>query len=111
MSNFKIGDTVICINDSLTVFLVKGEEYVVDGFSCCSGCGNALIYLREIYVPSRQKCLLCNSAPLSKIRPAYATYRFEKPIQYRSAIYSLISKEIVEEKQDIIPIKEKEEVK
>lgn len=45
MSRFKLGQRVVAIvNQSQGVFK-KGDEFVVDGFACCSQCGSPCINL------------------------------------------------------------------
>jgi len=51
MSKFKIGERV--------VFKRTGKEYIVDGFSCCQGCGEPTIHCRGHNYILHQPCDDC----------------------------------------------------
>lgn len=83
MTKFKIGETVIARHSNISGEIVKGKEYIVDGFTCCSGCGIPCLYLKGM---TRIANLICGNSHhgcgYKKLhtRECYAESCFEKPI-------------------------------
>lgn len=82
---FKIGDTVICKDAShrpdTIGYLVKGKEYVIDGFSCCGKCGTPTLFLVGLDLQSNSHC---KCGGIVTERQNYRASRFEKPIMSSS---------------------------
>jgi len=46
MSKFKLGQEVVALVTYLPTNIIKGNIYIVDGFTCCPGCGLPCINLK-----------------------------------------------------------------
>jgi hypothetical protein len=81
MNKFKLGEKVICNNDSdpdgknrIPFGIKKGVSYTVIGFDKCEFCGLEFILLNT-YSGSRKECLCCNAAIFPE--NGFASFRFK----------------------------------
>jgi len=56
MSRFKIGQRVVAVKDHSQGEFKKGDEFIVDGFSCCENCGKQRINLLGFDSPTTIRC-------------------------------------------------------
>lgn len=99
---FKVGQRIVCINDSDTEGINKNSIYIIEGFSPCS-CGESHIILKSVRNSSNiTKCTVSDKLHLLT---CYWQRRFV-PIVDNSAIKDLCNdfKEILETLD--VPIKE-----
>lgn len=47
-NEWKIGDTVLCIETNPSKNVIAGNEYVIDGFTCCPKCGQPEVYIKGL---------------------------------------------------------------
>lgn len=85
MSNFKIGDKVICVREHSRGWVTKGKEYIIDGFSCCPNCNQALVFLKG-HNEIRPMKLRCCQISVGCVRQFFAASLFEKPISLSACI-------------------------
>lgn len=76
--NFKKGQKVVCVDDRIygtlkPLNLKKGNIYTVDGFSCCTDCGLATIFVAELNEKIISVCI-CGHSQLE--RQNYLVKRF-----------------------------------
>lgn len=92
MSKFKIGDEIVAIkNHSLGRFKI-GDEFIVDGFSCCPNCGKRTIYLKGINLIVNTNCY-CECV-MKSVRAQYAESSFEKKKSFGQSITEKIVEEL-----------------
>lgn len=76
MSNFKIGEKVVCIDDSIrsngNIRIKKGDIYTISSFENC--CSNNF-QLKEISNIGIKKCIKCGNSVYSN---SYLSSRFRK---------------------------------
>lgn len=101
MSRFKLGQRVVAVRTNNANNIIKNSEYIVDGFGCCSTCGEPCIYLKGFdriatlthngghkEARTREKYLERNFAPLSNISDA-VEYRLSVSIPELTEIKEL----------------------
>jgi len=98
---FKIGQKVVCIDNSGCQELLKNEIYTVDDLNICPNCGNYSINLNISVIDNRKS--RCNRCFNIFEGVKFATY---KPERFVSVQYAIISnkeiiKEIIPEKSDL----------
>ena len=49
MSKFKLGQEIVAIKYQPEGKFKKGDEFIVDGLSCCNKCGLPCVYLKGLY--------------------------------------------------------------
>lgn len=107
---FKIGQKVICINNSNHPELILNKIYIIDEMYVCPGCGvlGLIFYsICEINNDGIRTCIICNSS----VFPTYISYNTNRfrPLEYNTCHDELL-KNIAIEKLDGKEIKVKEKV-
>ncbi len=79
MSRFKIGQKVVAIRDHSQGIYKKGDEFIVDGFNCCPGCGLQCIFLKGKNSVGGSACTICGIID-EKVRESFGERNFA-PLQ------------------------------
>jgi len=82
--NWKIGDEIIAIINHSQGHFKIGDKFIIDGFTCCEGCGEPCVYLKGRNRQSISNCVSCNNQTKKQIN--YASSCFQKPISLSSCI-------------------------
>lgn len=77
--DFKIGDKVVCVDDSAQPELRKGQQYTVNGLACCPKCGAGVISVSGIKNLGITYFPCCNVNANFGITVFWAS-RFTKPL-------------------------------
>lgn len=109
MTNFKVGQKVVCVDDSLFYedipHPIKGKKYTIESFYSCPSCGVSSISVSEIVgFCSRQQCTACNISQQSNNNPIRESFRCSRfrPLTYASATSEILAKfPLTEEKADV----------
>lgn len=115
MTNFKIGQQIICVDESGFIpevpHPIKRKIYTIESFCSCSGCGLSTIVLLEIKgYPIKHICGKCDGSydNNNKTRRSFRASRFA-PLQNVSATSEILERfKLTEEKADV-QIKELEQ--
>lgn len=110
-NNFKIGQSVICINDKLPAGFIskikKGDVYKIKDITKCNGCGADVLILSNIPEEINKTCILCGSTTMPS--GAYYQYRFA-PFNYDIIPNHEIIKEVYPDTIDVVPKKQIEKI-
>lgn len=102
MSRFKIGQKVVAIKDHSQGVFKKGDEFIVDGFTCCPSCGNPCIYLNGKTEVVKWHCRPMGCGANYILRESFSEFMFAPLQNNADAIEYKISVSIPE----LITIKE-----
>ena len=109
---FKINQEVVCVDDSESKDLVKGNIYTIKNIVSCPGCGKQSLVLKELSDWfAKTGCRYCMSIIIQGIH-CFDASRF-RPVQHNLMSNKDLISNIIEEKLDIpikIPKKELESV-
>lgn len=92
MSRFKIGQRVVAVLNQPQGRFKKGDEIVVDGFTCCPSCGILCIYLVGFNKLSNSECGECSKID-SATRECYEEASFAPIQSFGEQIEEQLSKE------------------
>ena len=95
MSRFKIGQRVVAVKDQSQGRFKKGDEFTIDGFTCCPHCGIQCVYLDERTKIIRSLCGICDNR-YNAGRQNYAERLFAPLQSFGEQIEESISKEAEE---------------
>ena len=95
MSRFKIGQRVVAIRDHSKGEYKKGDEFIVEGFDCCPGCGLPCLFLDSKRRATESSCNICRTVEFD-VRESYGERNFAPLQSFGEQIEESISKEAEE---------------
>jgi len=93
--NWKIGQKLVCVDDSEASGLKEGEIYKITNFSACR-CGCQLISVGVLSTKALQMCPLCGSIDRAEYEFKYRTTRFREIVDIGDDVESYIKSKINE---------------
>ena len=111
MSNFKVGQKVVCVDNSGNNSLIKDKIYTIAQLTVCIKCAESKLILKEKAHPNDAVISICRCRRISKNINMFRSSRFRPIKEQPSKISNVIDnkqviKELATEKSDV-KIKEK----
>lgn len=76
---WKVGQKILCVKTHSEGLVVAGNEYTIEGFSCCPCCGVGCVILEECRIYNGLHCMKCDFKGLQGQRSMYRRTLFIRP--------------------------------